>query len=95
MSKLPTTWTTASQQKLKIADMESSHIRNCINLLKREGYVSESTLMFYLTTEGPQGMMAQDCFERECDEVFNRTNVSAHLDAFIEELERRGEPIED
>ena len=33
-------WTTREGEKLKIKDMETSHIQNCINLLRKKGCIS-------------------------------------------------------
>jgi hypothetical protein len=82
------TWTTKDGRVLEIKDMTTEHIENTINLLKRCGFVSKSTLLFYLTDPGPSGEMASYAFEREQDKVFSAP-VSETLDWLEAELKNR------
>jgi len=70
--------------------METSHIRNALAMLKRQGYVGISTRSFYLSCPLPLGEAAQDAFNMEFDAVMDAP-TSPFIDAFKQELERRGE----
>ena len=86
--RLPRKWKMRDGTKIKIKDMSTSHIRNTINMLKRNGWVSTDTLNFYLTCEGPNGEMAQMAFEQEQNAIF-RAPCSDHLSALERELKKR------
>ena len=62
-------WKTREGKEIPVKDMATSHIKNSLAMLKRQGAISPETRAFYLTTSGPQGEMAQMCFEQEFDEV--------------------------
>ena len=81
-------WTTKNGCKIAIKDMTTAHIKNAIDCLEREGFISRSTLHFYLTCSPPNGDMAQCSFEEEQDMVFG-SSVSPCLDALEDELEKR------
>lgn len=77
-------WTTKDGKKLRISDMESSHIANCINMLKRNNYTKIKhrilrkrwkTLLFYLTCTPPTAEMAEMAFEQEFDYWNQNWNV--------------------
>jgi len=83
---MTTTWTNRKGRKFEIADMDTTHIRNCLAMLRRKGFISESecdSCMGY----SPQGEMAQYCYEQSMDDAFART--SPYIDAFEKELDRR------
>lgn len=82
-------WKTKDGKKIAIKDMETSHIQNALNLLKRKGFISRKTLRFYLSTPGPNGDMAQWAFEQELDDVIS-SPVSSFIDLFERELSKRG-----
>lgn len=81
-------WKTKDGKEIAIKDMTTEHIQNTIKFLKRHGFISNDTLDFYLYSPGPQGEMAQYCFEQEVDEIISRPTTS-YLDAFETELKRR------
>lgn len=81
-------WKTIEGAMIKITDMETSHIKNCINMLERNGFISKKDLVFYLFGPEPSGDMAIACYEQECDAVF-KAPVSESLDSLREELKRR------
>ena len=82
------TWKTRDGQVIPIKDLEIQHLKNIIKILKKKGFISQSTLDFYLTSSGPLGDMASYAFEREQDKVF-KAPVSKELDWLIEELAKR------
>jgi len=81
-------WTTKDGKQIPVKEMTTQHIKNCINMLKRNGFISHSTLACYLTDPGPLGDMAQLQFEREQDVVFEAP-VTYMLDVFEKELKER------
>lgn len=81
-------WTTREGKRIRIIDMKTSHIKNALAMLHRDGCVSPSTVQFYLTCEGPNGEMAQVAFEQECRIVFTAP-VHPAIDWFETELARR------
>ena len=83
-------WKTSDGEEIPLSVMTTDHIKNCISYLKNKGFISPSTLSFYLTCEGPSGDMAQFVFEQECDAIFD-ASVHPWLDYFQEELKRRNE----
>lgn len=85
----PDEWRTRDGVTLKICDMETSHIRNCINMLKRiiacrpDEYAwgePDSDTMAYLAFE--QGIRENDRTEQ---------GIRKQIRVFEGELERRGE----
>ena len=85
---LPRKWKQKDGTKIKIKDMSTNHIRNSINMMKKNGYVSSDTLNFYLTCEGPNGEMAQMAFEQEQDIIFSAP-CSSTMSALERELNKR------
>lgn len=81
-------WKTKDGQELSIENMETSHIKNCISMLRRNGFVSFSEIaryfnLFFLVDPDPQ-----DQFDRD----FNTLPiVSEFLDLFEAELKNRNE----
>lgn len=83
------TWTTKDGRTMPISAMGDDHLRNTYRMLCRKGFVSKSTVLFYLSTAGPDGDAAQDCFEQEQRMVFDAP-VIAEMDWIESELKRRG-----
>jgi hypothetical protein len=88
--RYPRIWTMRDGTKIKIKDMETSHIKNSLAMLERNGFISRSTLACYMGP-GPQGEIAQLCFEQEQDEIF-QAPLSPFIDAFERELKKRVAP---
>ena len=84
-------WTTKEGEKLKVSEMETSHLINAYCMCRRKGFVSPDTLSFYLTTSGPNGDMAQMAFEEELMAVVSAP-VSVKMGNVERELERRKIP---
>lgn len=55
MQKIPDKklWKTKNRIYLDPESMETSHIINCMNMLKSKGYVSKSTYLFYILAFRP------------------------------------------
>lgn len=89
------TWKTKDGTVLNIRDMETSHIINCINMLRR---TIASRPDEYAWGE-PEGEMAQDCFNSEVrrnDHIENQ--MRQQINIFKKELESRAykaKPIKD
>ena len=82
-------WKTKEGKEIEIKDMETSHIKNCLNMLERKGFVSMTTLDLYLSCSDPNGEMAQIAFEQELMDL----RVTNFIDLFTEELERGKENV--
>jgi len=61
-------WVMKSGKKINITDMETSHIRNAIAMLRRKGFVTPAELEMYLLSE-PSGEAALDEYMRELDRI--------------------------
>jgi DNA topoisomerase IB len=83
------TWKRKDGTLIDVKEMETSHIENCLAMLKKRNYVSKATFEFYLTCSGPDGEMAQWAFEQEQEEILSKY-PSKWIDIFEEELKRRG-----
>lgn len=81
---------TENGRELTAQEMSTEHIANSLALLKKKGFVAQSTLDFYLTCPLPVGGMAQMAFAEECSHVF-ACPVSSSIDMFEAELKQRGE----
>lgn len=82
-------WTMRDGQKIAVKDMSDHHLLTSAAMLKRRGFIGMRALMSYLLGPGPNGEMAQDAFQAEMDEVFERP-VNSFVDAFADEIVRRG-----
>lgn len=88
-------WKTKDGDVLNIKEMSDNHLINTIKFIKRntDNYV-EKMQTFYLTCTEPNGQMAQDCFDREFEEVMDLDseelleNNSAYK-TMLKELNRR------
>lgn len=88
------TWITRDRRVLRIADMETDHIRNTINMLRRRGLVPKGARGPMPTPPaGLQGEFAIDAAEaewnREMDEWLQSPPESAALLELETELHRR------
>jgi hypothetical protein len=83
-------WRTNNGDYLVPEQMSTSHIKNCVNMLKRKGYVSPQTVTFYNTCSLPIGEMAMDAFDMEYEQVMDAP-ISDILGIFEDILEKRGE----
>lgn len=89
MCKTPV-WVTREGKRVHVDEMETSHVRNALAMLKRKGFIGPSTLKAYLVCEPPTAEMALMAFEDEFEEVMERP-VSQMVDCFECELARRGQ----
>ena len=87
--KMKDKWRTKDGRELVVEGMSTEHIISSLALLKRKGFVSPSTVEFYLTCPSPVGDMAQVAFDQECSRVFS-SPVSLFIDVFKAELKKRG-----
>ncbi len=83
-------WTTKDGREVAVPDMETSHIRNCIRMLKRKGFVAPSTVEAVMSCSEPSGEAAQDLFFQELRAIC-RAPRTHFLDLFDIELAQRGE----
>lgn len=82
------TWITRDRRVLRIADMDTDHIRNTINMLRRRGLVPKGT-------RGPmpdfpvglQGEFAQDAADQEFNAAFDQWLSAPPESAALLELE--------
>jgi len=81
-------WVMRDGTRIAVTDMETSHVRNALAMLKRDGYVSPATVRFYLGCPGPTAEMAELDFEREAMAAFEAP-VSQFVECFECELARR------
>ena len=80
-------WTTQDGRKIRVSDLEDSHLKNIVRLIKRAGYTHSSTwfsAVNYLSSD-LGGEMAQECLEQELNNMW----FSDVTDAVFEEYNRR------
>lgn len=82
-------WIMKDGTQINVKNMETSHIKNSLAMLKRKGFIAQSTFESYFCCY-PRGDMAQMAFDQEFDEVM-KSPVSQFIDIFENELEARGE----
>lgn len=67
-------WETKDGRKIRICDMNDGHLVNTINLVRRwAAQECARVSFFYVMGPQPHGDMAQDCFDRECDQAATAT----------------------
>lgn len=76
------TWVQKDGTEIKIKDMQTSHIENCIKLLQR----NMPDFPFMLTDT------AQDCAEIEYEALLEKTNT--WIEVFEDELKARFNPLQ-
>jgi len=84
-------WKTKSGQKLKIKDMSTEHIKNCIGLLNRYHSAKSNSLCAFgnLLT----GKIATAHFDDMLEDIYENgwgDKAEDYIDSFERELERRG-----
>ena len=79
-------WKCLDGRELEISEMHTDHIKNCVAMMRREGFctVRELAQMFAMPRD-MMGEMAADALDRELDDV----KASSALEEMEEELERR------
>ncbi len=87
-------WKTKGGQRLKIRDMETSHIINCVRILHRHNMARLAQM--YSIADMLHGEEASLCLERDIcsieEDGFGENDLAEqYLFAFQEELERRKE----
>lgn len=82
-------WVNKEGKRIKIKELENSHLMNIIKLIERN-YIK--AIGFYLIGPGPRGEMAQDAFDREFDILDEGGPSGFHkqYDILVEEADRRG-----
>lgn len=81
----PTHWKTRDGRVIPITEMETEHIRNVVEMIRKVGAISvhEAALMF--AAPPPHGERAYDAWEEELMNL----KVSRYLDPLLIELRRR------
>ena len=80
----PGVWKQRDGSKILMADMETSHLENCLNMLRNKNFIGFSELESYFS-EGPSGDGAQLAFDQAMGEAFNCTPCR-EIDQFELEL---------
>ena len=86
------TWTTKDGTKIKIKDMESSHIKNCIAMLEK--YHRQEEELGWMAIGGLHGDMAIEAAENamlNLEENGFEDKAEEFIFSFEQELERRNE----
>lgn len=85
-------WKTNDGRRIAVKDMSDSHLLNAHRFMRRRSAESSCILnkaWSFLTTLS--GEMAQDCMEREIDNMEDRQcGIFVWIWAFKDELDRRG-----
>ena len=82
-------WTTKDGRELLISEMETSHIENSINMMKKNRFIAFSTLKSYLSAPcNKMGDGAQLAFDQEFDFICD-CRINIKLDWLEEELKNR------
>ncbi|MCA9362516.1 hypothetical protein KC906_04005 [Candidatus Kaiserbacteria bacterium] len=88
----PDMWKCVDGLYVRVCDMQTRHIKRSLAMLRAKGFVSPSTVSFYLSGPMPNGDAAMIAYEEEQDYVFNAP-VSRFIDLFEQELKKRSEEI--
>lgn len=83
-----THWTTSSNEKVAITEMDEFHIRNILRLFYRRGYVSESTVRSFWSGPYPHGEIAGDIHDAMGHEI-DFYNTTPWIGILNKELVRR------
>lgn len=84
------TWKTQDGRKIPIADMETSHIKAALAMLKRKGFYSVSTFLAYVSAPYEKmGDGAQMAFEQEWEHLMSLRGPLPQIDWLEDELNRR------
>lgn len=81
-------WTTAAGEEIPVADMGERHIRNALAMMRRNGYIGQEDLNYYLYSPGPNGEAAQMAFDAEFA-VAMESPANPWIDVLEAELQRR------
>ena len=83
-------WNTKDGREIEITKMSTSHIKNTLMMLKRNGYVSTKEYFDNISLlPNFQGEMAQFEAEREWDYYLEHTKPTKYIKLFKDELNRR------
>lgn len=94
LEKARTTWTGKDGTNYKISEMATSHIKNCIAMLRRYHLKVEADLGDMLCSVN--GEQATYALENALDELIEEGHndiAQEYIGAFNDELERRGEKL--
>ena len=86
------TWVTKDGQHLRIRDMETSHIKNCLRLLERVESATQTEMYCFASAlhgEQAQYAMDQEIASVEDGEVYANPKVGEFIETFKYELLRR------
>lgn len=70
-------WTTRSGEVMNISDMETSHLKNAIDMLRRNGFIGNNDALsclgaaFSLSGEMAQYYAEQSCYDMKVSPVLN------------------------
>ena len=82
-------WTTKNGEKIKIRDMETSHIKNCLNILNKY----HSRVIVKRDSMSRMFSKYQDEIDEETDNMLLEgfdDDAQEYINSFEKELERRG-----
>ena len=78
------TWQSRDGKVHNICDMTTSHIQNCLKMLRRNGFISFQDI---ISGPIPNGDMAQYFYEQDLEEAFGYVHLA--IDILEEELRTR------
>lgn len=63
-------WTTKEGDRIRLCDLEDSHLLNILNMLRRRAsYISDFRTRSFLSLPEPSSDHAQDCYDMELDQL--------------------------
>jgi len=93
-SAMAKVWTTKDGRNIPIQDMTDQHLVNTLLYLRRTSVLHLAGLLaLMMTTPGPQGEAAQDCFDREFDVLLDSCWMDfagQKFEHLVNEAEERG-----